>query len=268
MKLISVLKIAIIICLFSFPVISQNNGFIGKKNIVSLDARFYVPMIYNVLRNQEQDNHFKADGDNFQPARNLLSTGLNLTLGRTLSNKFAVYVQVSQLNYKINIGDEDGSGNNQNYILKSTYFAGRARGIMPIIEFSGTNSILPVGVSHQIGIGFYSHSIIDKDYLILVSNASWNNTSQKLDEETLYDYENYRVRTRSYMYKLNFRLPINRRMLWNFGFRYNLNYTELAAKFKSYTENYIFSELNHRDFVRKSQATNITSIETGVTFVF
>lgn len=259
------------ICL-SHASFSQNNGFLGKKNIISLDTRLYIPIIYNLFQNNEV-NKYKAENGKYASARNLLTSGFNFAVGRTLSNKVAFHIQGSVLNYKINRGDIgyffDGtfSGN----IVKSTYYKGRAVGIMPIIEFAANDGITPVGLTHQIGFGFYSHRPRKEDYLLTYQyydNSIGGNAFAMFDQEEIFDYSEYRIRSQSLMYKLNLRLPLSRSILMNIGFRYNLNFTQGDLILSESNNEKIFSLSNYRNFVRSTQANNIMSLETGFSFMF
>jgi hypothetical protein len=224
-----------------------------------------VPVIYNVLHNDET-KQYKSKNTQFLDDRNLLTSGFNLAIGRTFSNRFAMYLQASVLNYKIDIGNFYPQANPAyNDINKSTYFSGKSYGIMPILEFASRDGIVPVGLTHQIGIGFYAHQVIDKDYLALIRTQF---DYEFIEEDLLFNYKDYRVRSQSFMYKLNLRLPINRSLMWNIGFRYNLNFTQGELNFASTSEDYVFSARDYRNFVKRTQASNIVSLETGLSIVF
>lgn len=259
------LSLLILSFVCSLKLQAQNSGFIGKKNIVSLDTRLFSPILFNFLR-KKSNNSYKADNNSFRSGNNLLSYGANLSFGRTISNRTAFHIQLSYLKYKV-VGPTYFYGGEfaETNIQKSTFFETQSIGLMPIFEFTNSGGITPLGLSNQIGIGFYSNKPLEKPYLVLHSDNSNFTTS---DESVLFDYKNYKVRTYSLMYKINLRLALSRSVLFNFGMRYNLNITKSAFKHDGESANYSYTERQFRDMVRTTQVLNIVSMETGFSFVF
>lgn len=262
-KIILALAFLFIVC--SMKLQAQNSGFIGKNNIISLDTRLFSPMLFNFMK-KGTSNSYKARDDAFESARNLLSYGGNLSFGRTISNKMAFHVQLSYLKYKtVGLNYLLGGEFANQSVEKSTLFETQSIGFMPIFEFSNAGGITPLGLSNQIGIGFYSNKPIEKPYLVLHSDNSNFITS---DETTLFDYKNYKIRTYSFMYKINLRLALSRSVLFNFGMRYNLNITKSSIKYDGTSDDYLYTERQFRQMVRNAQVLNIVSLETGFSFVF
>ncbi len=245
---------------------AQNSGFIGKRNIISVDGRLFSPAFYNIFNN-EDDYRKATDGtNNFKDSRNLLTYGMNFTLGRTVSNRVAFLLQGSFLRYKTVLHPFNASGTLQSKnVLKSTFFRNQSVGIMPIIEFTNSGGIVPFGLSNQIGFGIYTNKPLKDDYLILTQGFP---EVTYHDEDKLFDYDTYKIRSYSLMYKINLRLPITRSLLFNIGFRYNLNITKFAAFFDNKSDEFGFALADYRDQVRRAQITNFVSMETGLSFVF
>ena len=266
MKAFLKINLVLFALLFTQGIFAQNSGFIGKKNIISLDARVFNPLMLNISRQEELK--YKANGSQFEPARNLLSYGMNLSIGRTLANRFAFHIQASVLNYKM-LADVAGNFPNLS-INRSTYFKGKAFGIMPILEFASSGGILPLGLSHQVGLGFYRNKVVKDDYLFLARDYYSSNQDITLyTEDQLFDYDNYSVKSYSLMYKLNLRLPVSRSVLYNLGIRYNLNFTQNIFEYDDVPPSgLIFSAQQHRNIVARTQLNNIISVETGFSFVF
>lgn len=269
-KMNTVKSIFISLCLLGLSENSyaQNSGFIGKKNILSVDGRFFVPVFHNFGKNESKK--YKANGEAFEPARNLLNSGINITVGRTLTNGMAFLIQGNYSRYKMYAPNYDYPNSFQ--INKSTFFQGQSMGIMPIIEFAGTGGILPIGISHQIGIGFYKNTMRNTDYLILAQSTSYS-SSQTLDLFTTEDITNLdylTIKSYSFMYKFNLRIPITRSLLLNVGMRYNINRTKpVPYQYDSATiDNHLIPQFNFRDMVAAAHLNNLVSLETGISFVF
>lgn len=271
-------SILVLLCLFgtSEMTSAQNSGFIGKKNVVSLDGRFFVPVFHNLGKNEDEKYKASDNGNAFEPARNLLNSGINLTVGRTLNNRFAFLLQGSYSRYKMyapnSVYRQDQNGFLQSYqISQSTFFKGQSVGLMPIIEIAGTGGILPIGISHQIGIGFYKNTMHYDDYLVLAQGNS--SSGQTLDLYMTKDFKNLEdltVKSYSFMYKFNLRLPITRSLLLNIGMRYNINRTKPVPDQYSSSENnnQLIPLFNFRDMVATAHLNNLVSLETGISFVF
>ncbi len=261
----SKLKISLIslfiICVSNFH--AQNSGYLGKKTFISADTRLFVPLLYN-WTHVDESQKYKADGNSLNPARNLLSYGFNVTLGRAVDRKLAFLIQASVLNFKVS--NESFYTPNNGSVIRSSFFHCRSLGIMPIIEITGTDGLSPIGLSHQIGLGFYQNKMVDKEYVVLANEYPDVVTYSK-DNIDFFDFNNS-VKSYSFMYKLNLRIPISRSLLYNFGIRYNLNFTALAFGLSDDKKGFLYSASETSEMIRYANRNNIISLETGLTLTF
>lgn len=266
-KSIFILSLIVTLCGNTF---AQNNGFLGKKNFVAIDANVYTPVIFGIRSGNE---YFKTTGSKFAPTKNYVDYGVNFTIGRALTRDFAFLLQYSLNRYEFNIdrqyfyntGDINNYFNDGNYyeLLKGNWLKAVATTFMPILEFSGSEGLLPLGLSHQFGLGFTKNKLIEDDYNMLINNY-YETFIQKDD---LFNYSKSVIKSYTVMYKINMRIPINDFLLFNVGFRYNLNI--FPSNYSSNTNgDYLFSQSFLRDQMRAKQFRNILSLETGLSFCF
>lgn len=239
---------------------AQNSGFLGKKTFVSAETRLFTPIWYNFLHG-ETTSKYKVKGDNLVPARNLLTYGFNFSLGRTIDRKSSFIFQFGILNFKAT--NELGLTPKNEYINKSSFMQGRSFSFMPILEFSGKDGLAPLGLSHQIGVGFVYTSMIEKDYMVI---GNTNPETKYTNENTKFFDYNLRIRSYSLMYKINLRVPVSKRLLYNVGIRYNINPAgPLLGSFQKNEK--FFSSSETIDLIRSVNLNNLVSLETGLTFM-
>jgi len=257
---------------FSTCLFAQNNGFMGKNNFISADIRVYAPIIYRLSTSDVNSVYNKTEGRNFTPKSNVLDYGFNLTIGKAMSRNFGLMLQISSSRYDFAVIDNQYSlnpsefYNDGNYyqVLKTNWLRAKVTTIMPILEFTGSEGLLPLGLSHQIGLGFSKNKLIEDDYNFLITDTYSQPFIQK---ENLYDYSKNGIKSYAIMYKINMRIPINDFLLFNLGFRYNINY--FPKVYRSYsTKNYLIENSEIRDYMRKKEFRNILSLETGLSFCF
>ncbi len=260
---------------FSTFLYGQNNGFMGKKNFISADIRVYAPIIYGLSTSDANSEYNKTEGPNFAPKSNLLDYGFNLTIGRAASRNFGLMLQISSSRYDFAVTDNQYSLDASNFfntgdyyqVLKINWLKAKVTTVMPIIEFTGNSGLLPLGLSHQIGLGFSTNKLLKDDYNVLIADAYGQQFIQK---ENLYDYSSKGFKSYVFMYKINLRIPINDYLLFNLGFRYNVNYyPKVFQGLNSSSETkYLIENINLRDYMRSKEFRNVLSLETGLSFCF
>jgi hypothetical protein len=275
----SLFILLLLISTFSF---TQNNGFLGKKNFISADVRAYTPMIYGIFTND--DLLYKTDGTSYVPSTNFIDYGFNFSIGRAMSRNVGFIFQYGISNYEFaynpKIGlighpeqlDEDIYGYTHTELNKSNWFKAKSSTFMPIIEMTNGSGLLPLGISHQLGIGFTKHTFVEDNYNIQIFDYS--NGTKNYTPTNLFDYQNEFARSFTLMYKLNLRVPITEFLLYNIGIRYNLNLMPSldlwTNNYNPYSNNggYLISQDQFREMVKNKELSNIMSFETGFSICF
>jgi hypothetical protein len=263
----------------------QNNGFLGKKNVLSIDARILPPLYYNFRISEASAFSKREQNGKLIDGRNLLDLGLNVTLGHAFSSEFALMIQGSINTFDVNLvgplnytpyysNTQDGNGGGENYSLyEGTFIKAQTMQIMPIIELGGGGGLLPVGLVHQIGLGFGRTKILDKNYRFegVDQNSSDNSSGMFTpvvftNKDPLFDEKLSFVST-SLMYKIGMRIPINNFITYNIGLRYNINITTKGDYFSNVSK-YIFDARDVLQAVKSREYSSFSFLETGISFVF
>lgn len=264
----NILILSVVLGFFSNIGLSQYGGFFGKKNMFAIDLRMYSPIIYGLTTLSEENA--KTQGSKFAPQKNLIDYGVNFTLGRAFSRSFGLSFQFGISQYDFILKSEGGIFsyyNYQNYdLIKSNWFQTKTMTFMPILEFSGRGGLLPLGLSHQLGIGLVRHHLKEKKYHVLLSDGY----SQENVNTFIYNYKNKPIQSLLLMYKINLRIPITNYLLFNIGFRYNLNYFNDLDLLETGANDidYLVSRSTLRDNMRAKEFSNVMSLETGLTLSF
>jgi hypothetical protein len=220
----------ILIVLFSGSktVSAQHWGFLGKKNFIEVYAVGNSPVAANFFYNYY--SVFQDFSENRGPF-GLFNYGLYVSAGRTLNRNLALSIEsgVDFMSFKLDDGtffDEDK-------------YKVNCLNLMPKIEFSRSKHILPVGVSHQLGIGYLRQ----------------NFTLSGNDSEVYTDHFN----GASLMYAAIVRTAITKKLLLNFGMRYTLNY---------FFYHYKWFDFLMQSEIQSQKRLNFISGQIGLTYLF
>ena len=263
------------ILLFSSILFSQDNkGYYGTKCYVSLDSVLSVPVFYNLLNEQS----FKS---------NLFNYGYRVSAAYVIKRNIALGLELGYDFSRIfNVKSDDILITDVNGLPKIINPHYDNLGIstftfIPKIEFTTSNGLLPLGLTHQIGLGIGNSSIRQGEY-----NMSYNYESQVIVQKTniLGDpYEDIKttyvnvnkkqeipaaflpdpIKTYTLLYALNVRTALTKKLLLSYGFRYTLNGSreKTLGIFSEEVDTY---SLKH-DVINQKR-TNIISFNLGLTY--
>lgn len=152
--------------------------------------------------------------------------------------------------------------------------------LMPKISISSINSLVPLGLTHQIGFGLVRTKVVnnrnDVEFTKLTSGTD-DILSKEFLESRLYNYYEQEHKGYVIMYALTKRYPLSKHMLLDFGLRYTLNISPNRAK---YTEEYSYDgyyETNRDYFVSnydmskeifRQRLRTVINFNCGVTYAF
>ncbi len=256
------------ILLISFTVLSitvsaqDNYGYYGKKNFIDLSSSSYVSLIYG-LTNLNRGAELRPSGNSLSPYTEWFNTGARVSIGRAIESNVGLALELGfdrfRLSDRVLYGSEmDG----YTYIENHESLITNSILILPRIEISGRNGLLPNGLVHQIGVGFTINSIAKKNYLVEYNNGtiSGGPNGASADQDALFKDNNMEgsVRFAQLMYGLKTRTPIGKSLMLNYGIRYTLDFG-----FTSYEFN--------RDVageIREYLFRNIIAFDLGLTLPF
>lgn len=205
---------------------SQNTGLYGKKTILEVQGHGSWPIITSWFNNQP---FYKRQGSGLQEGRNLFDAGVRVGVMHAFTNQVGLGVEYG-LEYQnmasqdiIELGFQNGSFNYTEFMdIRHEAIDLNTFTIMPKFEFSSRSNLLPIGLSHQLGVGYTSTRIVEKDYLYNV-NFSTNDSLITPLGSSMLDYTD-RWNGVTVMYQINMRTPITDMIVISYGFRYNANF--------------------------------------------
>jgi len=269
-----ILVVCVLMVQFGF---SQDFGFFGKKNNISVNGLGNIPLIYTFANNGTTP--YKTEGSNIVKGSNLFDYGMNVSYSHAFSGKFALGFEYA-LNFAKCNGPNLGVINYENngiysaaIYLKHEQLSIRTMTYMPKIEFSILGEQLPFGINNQLGIGFSTTAIIEKDYAVSRDDSYFIDPliASAFDSKKVYNPAISNLKGITVMYGFNIRTPISKNVLINYGIRYTLNTSFNSDKISldpASTSNYYLTESEIHSIVRTKRITSVLALHIGINYVF
>lgn len=269
--------VVLIVCvLFVLKGNSQSNkGYYNSKFYISLDALMNAPILYNFRSSSDvyskYDKNLNQKGDKF-------NLGFRASFGVILKRNFAFCIEggidFSNVYLEKSIDHQDSTTAqylNLNVIHQNLDI--QTFSVMPKIEFSVKNSLLPLGLSHQFGIGFNRSKLVNHDYASLVTyQSSFDNSYVLIDDfnKKYFDLSNQiSTKTVTIMYALNMKTALSKSLLLNYGFRYTLNLNSSGLNKTSNSINQFYlSQQDVSELINKQRLYNLINFNLGLTYAF
>ena len=268
-------------------VFAQDSGYFGKKNVLSFNMNAAVPLVSNNFTSAKQYSYADKNGELVR-SRSYLNYGFRLGLTHYFSGKFGIGMEACYDKGKINgpknlaiiVYDPNlyytGGGGDVGYGMLHERVDYETFSFLPKLEYNIRNASLPIGMSYEFGVGVTFSKAIGKDYLYEV-NPSGNNNSYS-NNDSLHQVAkdkgallNLKPYSKSLIgltifYGINFKTPLSRNFLLNFGLRYTIN-----ASFSNFLpENDITMQYMKEiegELIRKRQYSFMQA-HVGVSYVF
>lgn len=278
------------LCLSSLSY-SQTYGYFGKKNTFSINGTGSIPLIYMFTRRDV--SNYKKSGKTLTQQNDLFDAGLNLAYSHAFSGSFALGFE-----YDLLFGNVKGPNNAYfsyiepyydypNYYIipiKHEELSIRTNVFMPKIEYTFTGEQMPFGINNQLGIGYSTTKVLEKDYIYQFSNlGSYGSidSSAIMNRKTLNYDELKSIKGITIMYAFNVRTPISKQLMINYGIRYTLNMS-FTPESSSFVEDFVYSSGNEipksqnylidsneiKSAVGKKRLSSVIALNIGLTYVF
>ncbi len=168
MKITSYIFIILITGLLSFSGFSQNTGFMGKKNFITIGAGGGIrllPLISPDGNNNRTFYTYKKTSDRFEEKMNLLKWNLNASYKRLVKRNVAVGIMFDYTKYQVSHSYSPSSMVSYFDQYDGDYYYYEDPSLLrtspnfhvfkfkPTITLSPSNSLLPMGINHTLGIG-------------------------------------------------------------------------------------------------------------------
>ena len=242
---------------------AQNPGYFGSKNVVD----FSLNGQYNLFSNLGK-NFYKFENDKLVRYKDRVDWGFRINYSRVFKRNFALGIECGYDYYRIQPRQIYGFSSYspidfENWDVKSL-------NIMPKIEFSTEGGLLPMGISHQIGVGVRLVRVVDKEYhYVLDGNGSQPfvlNNAIVMPESYLYKKT---AKGLVLMYALHMRTPISKRLFLNYGFRYTLNFMSKQLDYSTGTsQNLVMTSGEYQNLVRQRKQASFIQGNIGLSFAF
>ena len=274
-------SILLIISLLTFAVFTshsqKDHGFYGKKGFIQFQTLFNTPFFPNLT--SEGVGYERTENGLIQK-NDRVNFGYRASIGYAVKRNLSLLVEFGQdfssayIDNNSNIQVPDGPFTKTYDITEHESIRLKSNIFMPIIEFGSSKGLLPMGLSHQIGLGVENTSIEDRDYRFLLSN---NSSGPDIPEP----YANYSDKDKDYpnpinistmpvvkkvvfMYGLSMRSPISKSVMINYGIKYLLHFGPVQnLNYDPYTIN---NEVTRA--ISKHRNYSLINLNLGLTYVF
>lgn len=266
----------LLLMVFIHHVNAQNPGYFGKKNVVDFSINVQNPMFSN-LRARWNDNvkFWGLNGSNLSPKNDRIDWGFRFDYSRTLKRNFAIGIEFGYDYFSVQRHYRRDLNSNYNYYFESINASSMC--IMPKLEFSSPGGLLPMGISHQIGFGVRVVKPVEKAYQVAMIEGyqTSNNPNTILPINpglsSYLPYNGSSIKGYTFMYALNFRSPLTKSLMLNYGIRYTLNIMG-KAPYDDYSVNswsdLQLTENEFREIARYRKQFSLIQASIGLSFAF
>lgn len=263
---------------------AQNPGYMGKKNVIDLSVSGSYPLIHNTGIWMNSTSFYKRKNNKLVQGNESFTYGYRLNFSHAFSRKFGLALEIGRNSMQmampngatIYIENLDNFYNNHHSLyVNQEAFRIIETLIMPKIEFSTKDGLLPIGVVHQIGFGFGMIKIKDQKYLSYVYSDSDDNPNPTPDYTTnLYDKSSV-FKSKTLFYGFTVKTPISKSVLLNYGVRYTLNlvsskinYRQALDYYSGKTEEYWYTEDELAALIKHRNLRSFIALHFGVSYAF
>lgn len=266
------LFVTIVAFLLHYTVLSQNTGLYGKRTFIEFNTVSYMP-IFSWLLSDSDGYSPSGAGNGLILKKDLFDYGFRFAIGRSGKKNVGLSLELgysfSNLSTPEYIEKEYSTswGTSYGYVtLKHERLDVQTISFMPKLEFTSKGGTLPVGLNHQIGLGFSSSKIKERDYNHTVFNGNGEFTDEELANfsKDFLDYsQSYKGMT--LLYAFNIRTPISKSLMINYGIRYTLNLRNYFVS-EIGTDQYYYPKQEIREDLKRMRLSNALSFNLGLTF--
>lgn len=224
-------SIFIILSLTTYVHSQKSMGYYGKKNYISLSSNMHFPLIRMLSSTDamwgflpESPVPYVRKGNMLERKHEIFHLDYSFSYMRTVGKKTAVgldfiYDRAHIQRPSIDVTPE--------YSPSNTYSTGiiernkiNVISIIPKVEICSNSGILPIGITHQFGLGINIASYVNTSYLFQPNYYNPQYT-EELPSKMQYTGKSYIYP--NFYYALNLRTPITKYLFLTTGFKYNVN---------------------------------------------
>lgn len=278
MKYLQILFVLLFFGTFGYA--QNNKGFYGTKYYASFNSLINRPFLYN-------RSTYGEDKLNYGFRLNIQALlKRNVSIGFEGGIDFAS-LQFNNEDYYSEFfitkeyEDEWGEMSHINYYKAEVEkLSIQTYSLIPQICIASENSLVPLGLTHQIGFGFVRTKVAGNRNEAKFTKAT-SGTDDVLSDEflksRLYNYFEQEHKGFVIMYAFTKRVPLSKHILLDFGLRYMLNispnkakYSEQYSYYGSYdsSRDYFISDYSVSKEIFKQRLRNVVNFNCGITYAF
>lgn len=290
MKYLLILSILILSVLHA----QDNKGYYNSKFYVSIETLLNTPIFYNGYGKDYVTSYDKS----LVSKLNWLNYGFRTSFGLILKRNVAFVLEFGvdrakcytprNITHHEEFIDNKGyeNYNDYKYHLKMESLNSNSFYFMPRFEFTNKLGLLPMGLTHSVGIGICRSYIQNKNYNVEIFPGesyvydSLTNYHEYLDEEftpVITDYKdkmidiNNQIPAKSIqlMYALSIKTALTKKIFLNYGLRYNFNLVNIfqrRSEFVNYKGGYYLSSANIIYCINRQKTFNFMNFTLGLTY--
>ncbi len=254
---------------------AQNSGLYGKKTYVEINGLGYSPMFSNFFNKNNLYDYrsFKVKNNSLIEKKDRLNYGFRIAIGRALKRNFAVGFEAGFDYSNISTPYEHYKQNGWDYGYYNIQFESldiKTLQLMPKIEFSKEGGLLPLGLNHQIGFGFNTSQVVERDYKYKLLSDGYTQITQEDIDAVDQRFVNFNQKHKGFtlMYAFNIRTPITKNLLINYGIRYTLNLRRWNQIYPSEDKDYVYSTPDVGYVIGRTNGFHFLTFNIGATFAF
>lgn len=250
-----------------------------RRNVISVDGLGWYSLFLNLI-DVRYDKHKNDE---------LVKNQTNFTLGGKVSyihylkKRLGLGFEYDFERFKVSLGSimvlTNIPGGNGNSVVSVQYFEKfkvNTHSLSMKLEWARNNVKLPLGVSHQMGIGVQTNKVIEDDYFY--EDDIGNNEKEVIDElgieindkRALFNWSKVYLGAQLF-YSFNLRYELSNSFLLNFGIKHTFNYVFGAygnGQIKEGDNNYQISENYMLNQIGAYRTLNITTLNLGISYIF
>lgn len=242
------------------------SGFFGKKNVIEFNTTLTTPAWFNLLNIGSTEPYYNK---NLKETSHVLDYGFRAGYSLALDNVIGIGFEYSMELQAIPAPEyteiKYTQGGNFTYVdytdVRHQKIHLRTHVFMPRLEFSSRSNLLPIGLSHQIGIGVSRTRVADRQYSYALYPYTSDSVVTVLGERGLVNTD---IVQKGFvaMYQINMRTPINKSVTINYGFRYTANFMPVLSS------TYALGQLDIDQKIKQKRNSSLIFFNVGIGYVF
>lgn len=271
--------LTISILLLGFTSIGQNTGLYGKRKYIEINGLGNIPLFGWWINNSANNYYYKKSGTNsLTEGKDYFNYGYRIALGIAGKGMIGFGLEFGQEFFNIAApiygsyyytDPWSGYAYYQNIGVMHEALEVKTMSIIPKLEFTSSGANLPVGINHQIGLGYTTTQIIEKDYFLKIDQDDVSYFASSADSSNFVnnfiDY-NKKYRGYTFLYNFNIKTPISKKVMINYGIRYTLNIRNWRESFASSNSSWSPDDISRT--IGRYRIANFLTFNLGASYSF